>query len=414
MARGIHLLSAKQVEHAKKPLSDGGNLWIYPQGSSKPWFFRYTINGRARQMGLGSYPHKSLEKARAEADYYRKLLKSGIDPLEHRKAEALRKEFEAAKALTFTQCAARYILSHRHGWNNRKHAHQWVSTLKTYARPKIGSMPIAEVDTDAVLGILRPIWKTKTETAKRVQGRVENILDWATAREYRTGNNPARWRGHLSQLLPRPTRVRTVRHHPAMPYAEVPAFMAELVKDRGVAALALRFLVLTASRTSETLRAQWPEIDIVDRVWTIPAHRMKSRREHRVPLSGDAVAVLEALPRREGSPYVFPGARHGRPLSDMSLLQLMRRMGYGGESPRGPCVPHGFRSSFRDWSGEVSSFPRDVAEMALAHVIQNKAEAAYRRGDLFDKRRDMMEEWADWCRQAGSGKPEPRVKTRRP
>ena len=268
----------------------------------------------------------------------------------------------------------------------------------------MGSKRVDIIVTEDVLKILTPIWTTKTETAKRVQGRVENILDYAAAHKYRDPLNPARWRGHLDKLLPKPARVKQVTHHPAMPHTEVPAFMAELSDNSSVSALALRFLILTATRTNEVLHAQWQEIDREPAVWAIPADRMKTRREHRVPLSDAAIAVLQALPCLEGNPYLFPGARHGHPLSNMALLLLMRGMGYGASGERGHYVPHGFRSSFRDWSGEVSSFPRDVAEMALAHVIENKVEAAYRRGDLFAKRRKMMQEWADYV-----GKPQAEV-----
>jgi integrase len=277
-----------------------------------------------------------------------------------------------------------------------------VSTLKTYARPEIGSKRVDTIVTEDILKILSPIWNSKTQTAKRVQGRIESILDYAAAHRYRDPLNPARWRGHLDMMLPKPTRVKKVRHHPAMPHTGVPAFMAEMSSNNSVSALALRFLILTATRTNEVLRAQWPEIDLEAAVWTVPAKRMKARREHRVPLSDTAMTVLKTLPRIEGNPYLFPGTRHGRPLSSMALLQLMRGKGYGVGGDRGDYVPHGFRSSFRDWSGEVSTFPRDVAEMALAHVIENKVEAAYRRGDLFAKRRQMMQEWANFLKGVDS------------
>jgi len=271
-----------------------------------------------------------------------------------------------------------------------------VSTLKTYAGPVIGTRLVDAIDTKDILEVLSPIWTSKTETAKRVQGRIENVLDFAAAHKYRDTANPARWRGHLDMLLPKPSRVKTVKHHPAMPYADVPAFMNELSENGSVSALALRFLILTATRTNEVLEAQWSEIDLEAAVWTIPGSRMKGGREHRVPLPDAALALLDTLPCIEGNPHLFPGARHGRPLSNMALLQLMRGMGYGVNGARGGYVPHGFRSSFRDWSGEVSSFPRDVAEMALAHAIKNKVEAAYRRGDLFVKRRKMMQKWCDY------------------
>jgi integrase len=259
--------------------------------------------------------------------------------------------------------------------------------------------PVDAVTTAHIISILQPIWTIKMETAKRVQGRIENILDFAAAHKYRDPMNPARWRGHLDKLLPKPSRVKTVNHHPAMPYDDLPVFMAELSKKSvSVSALALRYLILTATRTSEVLKVQWSEIDQGAAIWIIPAGRMKTKREHRVPLSDVAMDILNALPRITGNPYVFPGARKGQSLSNMSLLELMRGMGYGVNCNRGDYVPHGFRSSFRDWSGEVSSYPRDVAEIALAHTVGNKVEAAYQRGDLFTKRRAMMQDWPDFCK----------------
>lgn len=385
----IHKLSPRKVETSGLgKYEDGGGLrLVVSKSGAKKWVLRFTINGKRREMGLGSYPDVGLADARARASEYRQQAAAGADPIETRRAEP-----EAVP--DFTTCAARYIRAHRRGWKNAKHARQWVSTIKTYARPVIGSKRVDAIDTENILKILSPIWTTKTETAKRVQGRIESILDFAAAHRYRDSLNPARWRGHLDKLLPKPSRVRKVTHYPAMPYTEAPDFMSGLARNESVSALALRFLILTATRTSEVLQAQWLEIDQDTAIWTIPANRMKTRREHRVPLADAAMAVLEALPSIEGNPYLFPGARYGRPLSNMALLQLMRGMGYGVEGSRGDYVPHGFRSSFRDWSGEVSSFPRDVAEMALAHVIENKVEAAYRRGDLFEKRRKMMGAWA--------------------
>ena len=387
----IHKLLPRKITTAGPgKYEDGGGLRLVVAGSgAKKWVLRFTIDGKRREMGLGSFPDVGLAEARDQATAYRKQAKAGVDPIEARRTAP-------GKTPTFTTCAARYIRAHRRGWKNAKHARQWVRTLKTYARPVMGSKRVDIIVTEDVLKILTPIWTTKTETAKRVQGRVENILDYAAAHKYRDPLNPARWRGHLDKLLPKPARVKQVTHHPAMPHTEVPAFMAELSDNSSVSALALRFLILTATRTNEVLHAQWQEIDREPAVWAIPADRMKTRREHRVPLSDAAIAVLQALPCLEGNPYLFPGARHGHPLSNMALLLLMRGMGYGASGERGHYVPHGFRSSFRDWSGEVSSFPRDVAEMALAHVIENKVEVAYRRGDLFAKRRKMMQKWADY------------------
>ena len=394
----IHKLTPRKVATASPgKYEDGGGLRLVvaPSGAKK-WVLRFTIDGSRREMGLGSFPDVGLAEARDKASKYRKQARAGTDPIDARQSEP-----EAVP--TFTTCAARYIRSHRPGWKSAKHAQQWVRTLKTHVRPIIGSKPVDAVTTEDVLKILSPIWTTKTETAKRVQGRIESILDYAAAHKYRDPLNPARWRGHLDKLLSKPSRVRKVTHHPAMPYGDVPAFMKELSGNSSVSALALRFLILTATRTNEVLQAKWPEIDLGATIWTVPAERMKARRDHRVPLSDASLRVLEALPRMDGNPYLFPGARYGRPLSNMALLQLMRSVGYGVGGHRGDYVPHGFRSSFRDWSGEVASFPRDVAEMALAHVIQNKVEAAYRRGDLFDKRREMMQAWADYLEGLKTG-----------
>ena len=385
----IHKLAPRKITTAGPgKYEDGGGLRLVVAGSgAKKWVLRFTIDGKRREMGLGSFPDVGLAAARDQAAAYRKQAKTGVDPI-----EARRTGIETTP--TFTTCAARYIRAHRRGWKNAKHARQWVRTLKTYARPVVGSKWVDTIATEDVLNILTPIWTTKTETAKRLRGRIENILDYAAAHQYRDPLNPARWRGHLDKLLPKPAQVKKVTHHPAMPHTAVPAFMVELSDNDSVSALALRFLILTATRTSEVLHAQWHEIDREAAVWTVPADRMKAGRDHRVPLSDAAMMVLQALPCLEGNPYLFPGARHGRPLSNTALLRLMRDMGYGARGERGNYVTHGFRSSFRDWSGEVSSFPRDVAEMALAHVIENKVEAAYRRGDLFAKRRKMMQEWA--------------------
>lgn len=384
----IHKLSSRQVATATSgKYDDGAGLRLtVSEAGAKKWVLRFTLNRKRREMGLGSYPDVDLATARKRASQYRNLVSEGIDPIEARK-------IEVTKIPNFTSCAANYIKAHRRGWKNAKHARQWVSTLKTYVRPKIGKKSVDAISTEDVLQILKPIWTEKTETAKRVQGRVENILDFAAAHKYRDAANPARWRGHLDMLLPKPSRVKTIRHHPAMPYEDVPAFMAELSANKSVSALALRLLIMTAVRTNELLKAEWSEIDLKAAIWIIPAERMKAKREHRVPLTEPMLADLKTLPQLEGNTYLFPGARYRKPLSNMALLQLMRRMGYGVNGVRGNYVPHGFRSSFRDWSGEVSTFPRDVAEMALAHTIKDKVEAAYRRGDLFNKRRKMMEEW---------------------
>lgn len=387
----IHRLTPRKVATAKTGKhEDGGGLRLVVGASgSKKWVFRFTLKGKRREMGLGSYPTVGLGDARAVADEYRRQVLDGIDPIKARAKEPV-------VIPTFTSCAATYIRAHRHGWKNHKHQRQWVSTLRRYACPVIGNKTVDEITTEDILMILKPIWNTTNETAKRVQGRIENVLDYGAARHWRDPSNPARWRGHLSMLLPKPSKIQKVRHHPAMPYDQVPAFMDELRKKESSSAYALRFLILTATRTNEVIGATWEEIDLIKKVWTIPENRMKAGREHRVPLSKEMITILYEVPRVVGNPFVFPGGLPGKGLSIHALLMIMRKMGYGVNGERGNYVPHGFRSSFRDWSGEVSSYPRDVAEMALAHTIQNKVEAAYRRGDLFEKRRAMMDDWEAW------------------
>ena len=389
----IHKLSPRKVATAEPGKhEDGGGLrLVVSKGGAKKWVLRFTLKSKRREMGLGSFPDTGLAEARRKAENYRKLAKEGTDPIHARELET-----QQQSTPTFTNCAARYIQSHRRSWRNAKHARQWVSTLKTYARPVIGEMPVDEIDTHQILNILSPIWIAKTETAKRVQGRIENVLDFASAHKYRDEANPARWRGHLDKLLPKPSKVQKVTHLPAMPYEQVAAFMGAVQDYNSVSSKAPQLLILTATRTSEVLNAEWHEIDLVNATWTIPAKRMKASREHRIPLSHQALALITTLPSVKGNSFVFPGMKPSRPLSNMSLLQFMRGLGYGPSGDKGNYVPHGFRSSFRDWTGEVTSYPRDVAEMALAHAIENKVEAAYRRGDLFEKRRAMMQEWADY------------------
>jgi integrase len=300
--------------------------------------------------------------------------------------------------MTFDQCAAAYIDAHRSGWKNAKHADQWKNTLATYASPIIGALPVADVDTDLVVKVLTPIWTTRTETATRVRGRIESILDWATVSRFRQGDNPARWRGHLENLLANPNKVAPVKNHPALPWRETPAFMVRLAQCRGVAARAAEFAILTAARSGEVRGATWDEVDLEARLWTVPAERMKAGKEHRVPLSGAAMALLAAIPRRDG--LIFAGRSGSAALSDMSLTAVLRRLG------RSDITIHGFRSSFRDWCAEAvgNSFSREVCEHALAHSLPDRVEAAYRRGDLLDKRVVLMQAWADYCGTQGPAK----------
>jgi integrase len=360
-------------------------------GGTKSWIFRFAMHGRARDMGLGRYPDLSLAKARQKAAECRELIADGFDPVEHRKKLRMEAALASVRGMTFKQCAAGYIAAHEASWRNAKHRQQWTNTLETYVYPTLGPLSVQDVNVGFVMRVLEPIWNKKPETASRVRGRIEAIVDWAKVSGYRTGENPARWRGHLDHLLPAKSKVRKVEHHAALPYGQIGAFMAALRGQPGGAARALEFLILTATRTGEILGALWDEIDLEAHLWTIPAERMKAGKEHRVPLSAAAVAVLKGMRELRQNDFVFPGARQGRPLSEMALLMLLRRMGFGNVTARG------FRSTFRDCAAERTTFAREVAEMALAHAIPDAVEAAYRRGDLFEKRRRLMSAWAEFC-----------------
>jgi len=389
-------LTALAVAKIKKPgyHAVGGVPGLYLQivgAEARSWVLRYMLAGKSREMGLGPSDTVTLSEARAKAAEQRKLLLMGTDPLEARNAKRNAERLEAAKSILFSKCAEAYIEAHKAGWKNAKHADQWGNTLATYAFPIFGALSVASVDTGLVLKALEAIWTTKNETASRLRGRIESVLDWATVRGYRTGDNPARWKGHLDKLLAKPSNVQEVEHHPALPYAEMGAFVALLRKQEGMAARALEFLILTATRTGEVIGAQWDEFDLQTGVWAIPKERMKMKKEHRVPLSPRALEIVKATPRIEGQKYIFPGGKMGKPLSNMAMLMLLKRM------ERHDLTAHGFRSSFRDWCAEATNYPREVAEMALAHAIGDKVEAAYRRGDLFDKRGRLMEEWAKHC-----------------
>ena len=394
MARLIDKLTPLMVSKTTKPgyYGDGAGLWLQvsPSGS-KSWIFRYTLAGRQREMGLGPTHTVSLASARSQAKEHRLTLREGKDPLDARNATKLAASIAKARVMTFDQCASAYIAAHRGGWKNAKHVSQWENTLSTYATPIVGALPVAEVDTALVVKVLSPIWQGKTETATRLRGRIEKILDFATVSGHRQGENPARWRGHLDKLLANPNKVARVKHHPALPWQEMGALMAELRAREGIAARALEFSILTAARSGEVRGATWDEIDLTVGLWTIPAERMKAQKEHRVPLSKPVLTLLEAMPRF--GVLVFPGQRKGAGLSDMSLTAVLRRM------KRNEITVHGFRSTFRDWCSEsvANSFPREVCEHALAHSLPDKVEAAYQRGDLLEKRVMLMEAWADYC-----------------
>jgi integrase len=412
MARTIGRLTALKVARAAGTpgmYADGGGLYLQVTKGGASWIYRYMLNGRAREMGLGPLALFGLQEARAKALESRRLRHEGIDPIEARHKARLSAKLDAAKAVTFKECAAGYIKAHRAGWRNAKHAAQWEATIATYADPIIGDLPVQAIDTALVMRVLEQdvgrnqdksgsLWTAKPETASRLRGRIESILDWAKVRGYRDGENPARWRGHLDKLLPARSKVRKVRHHAALPYGEMPNFMAELFEEQGIGARALEFAILTVARTGEVIGARWNEIDLSEKVWTIPAERMKAGKEHRVPLSARALTVLNemrqlpALDSKSGEvAFVFPGGNRGRPLSNMAFLMLLRRMG------RSDLTAHGFRSTFRDWAAERTSFPGEVAEMALAHTISSKVEQAYRRGDLFERRCHLMAAWEAFC-----------------
>jgi len=373
--RALHRLSARFVSTVTDPgyHADGGGLYLQVTGTgAKSWIFRYKRERRSREMGLGSLSIISLQDARGKAADARRLLVEGKDPIAERDSAR-----RGVVAMTWGEARRTYVAQMKAGWKNGAHAGQWEQSLADYGPDD--ALPVRAIDTPIVLRCLQPIWETKTETATRVRGRIERILDWARVHGLRDGENPARWRGHLSELLPPPSKVRKVRHHPAMPYAELPAFMAELATREGVSRLALRFSILTASRPNEVCGARWAEFDLEAAIWTVPAERMKAGKEHRVPLSAAALALVRSLPRAV-PPF---------PISDAAMLQLLQR-----HMKRAPYTVHGFRSSFRDWAAEETRHERDVVEMALAHVIENDTEAAYRRGELLKKRRALMEDWS--------------------
>lgn len=357
-------------------------------GGGRSWLLRAMVGGRRREMGLGPYPEVTLAKAKERAREARELIRSGVDPIQRQQAAKSATRAAAAAALTFEECAGRYIAAHEASWKNAKHAQQWRNTLAQHAYPVMGSLLVRDVGLPQVLAALEPIWTKTNETAVRLRGRLELVLDWATARGLREGPNPARWRGHLDKLLAKPSKVAKREHHAALPAAEAGAFMARLRTAEGIGARALEFAILTAAHSGEVRGATWAEFDLGAKLWTVPAERMKAGKEHRVPLSDAALALLAKLPRVDKVELVFPAPRGGV-LSDMTLLAVLRRMDV-------PAVPHGFRSTFRDWAAERTNYPRDVAEMALAHAIGDKVEAAYRRGDLFEKRRRLMAEWASF------------------
>ena len=404
MPRTIHRLSAVKVASlsAEGLHPDGNGLYLrITKTGTKSWIYRYSISARSRDMGLGAVCAVSLSRARQLASECRRLLSEGHDPIRARETERVLQSMAAARIPTFKQCAEELIADHEAGWRNAKHRQQWRNTLRTYAYPIFGGLPVAEIDTGLVLKVLKQqirvapgktegFWTGRPETASRVRGRIEATLSWAKAKGLRKGENPAQWRGHLDQLLPARKNVRRVKHHPALPYVEMPAFMASLRQKASIRARALEFLILTASRTGETLGARFEEFDLPRKLWTVPASRMKGAEQHRVPLCVRAVEIVREMAEVRLNEFVFPGMKLGSPLSDMALLVLLRQIRPG-------ITTHGFRSTFKDWASEITSFPDIVSEEALAHVSTDKVRGAYARGDLLEKRRALMKAWATWC-----------------
>lgn len=401
MARKAKELSALEVNRLTAPGLHfvggvaGLSLQVSASGA-RSWILRATVGTRRRDIGLGGFPDVTLAGAREAARAARNKIKEGIDPVDESKAKRSALVASQAAAITFGEAAAKFIAAHEAGWKNAKHAAQWTSTLETYAFPTIGKIRVSDIETAHVITILEKIWTTKTETASRLRGRIESVLDWATVRGYRKGENPSRWKGHLDMLLPARAKVQKVEHHAALDYREAGAFMAELAKVEGMGARALEFAILTVARSGEVRGATWAEIDEKAGIWTIPAGRMKAEKEHRIPLASTALALLAKLPRIAGTDLIFPNSNE-KPsaLSDMTMTAVLRRMGQ-------TVTAHGFRSTFRDWAGETTAYPREVIEHALAHQLKDKAEAAYARGTLFDKRRRLMADWAKHCATVAS------------
>lgn len=396
MARQMKILTPLGVQREKKPglYHDGGGLYLrVKEGGAKSWFYRFMIAGKRRDMGLGSLDTMSLTKARDAATEARKAVAAGTDPIEARNAAEAAARAAAGKIMTFENCAKAYISAMAPGWKNVKHASQWPATMETYVYPTLGKLPVNEVDTGLVMKVLEPIWTSKTETASRVRGRIEAVLTWASARGHRQGPNPAIWRGHLEALLPAKGKIAQVRHHPSLPYHQMGDFMLALRRLTSISARALEFGILTAARSGEVRGATWNEIDFERGVWTVPGGRMKAGAEHRVPLSTAAADVLKAMESLRQNDLVFPGAKHNQPLSDMALSEVCRGLGFKDDNGR-IVAPHGFRASFRSWGGEVTAYSHETLEQALAHTISDAVVRAYARGDLFQKRTRLMDEWA--------------------
>lgn len=376
----------KAGRHAVGTIS--GLLLVVKDTGAKSWILRTMVGNKRKSIGLGAYPEISLSIAHEKARVVKEQIEKGIDPIAERMAKRAELKKKSMQTILFSEAARQCHKKKALEFSNAKHIDDWISSINRYAGPIIGDLPVSEIDLPEILAVLKPIWTEKTDTANRLRLRIEQVLNWATVSGYRTGENPARWAGHLSEILPKPNKIKKKTHFKALPWQDIGAFMVELRKREAMTARALEWIILTACRSGEVRGATWDEIDIKKKIWIIPAEKMKMRQEHRVPLCQDAIKLLEEIPQFKGSNYLFTAARGG-PLSDMSISMLCRRM-------KVEAVPHGFRSTFKDWCSETTSFPDMVSEMALAHGISNEVQAAYRRGDLFDKRRRLMDAWAEY------------------
>lgn len=394
MPRKAKELSALEISRLKDAghhaVGGVAGLYLYVNDEgARSWVMRLIMGSKRRHMGLGGFPDVPVALAREKARKVRQDVEEGIDPIAARHSAKSALASQQAADKTFKEAAEAFIKANADAWKNPKHRAQWTSSLETYAYPYMETLLVRDVTLEHVMKAIEPIWKTKNETASRVRGRIEKVLDWATVRKLRDGENPARWKGHLEMILPSPTKIKKVEHHRALPVKDMPEFFASLQAREGMAARALTFAILCAARSGEVRGGSWSEVDLKRGIWTIPGERMKAGQEHRVPLPTAAHQLLLAVPADERTGLLFPAPRGGQ-LSDMTLTSVLRRMEVDA-------VPHGFRSTFRDWAGELTEFPRELAELALAHTLENKVEAAYRRGDALERRRQMMEAWAKFC-----------------
>lgn len=419
------MLTEKEITHAKPGFHlDGNGLYLQvTKTGAKSWLYRFQLHGKRRWAGVGSLTDVPAKVARVKAAEMRISVANGIDPINlkhaNKKAAIANEAKNIAKAMTFKKLAEDYIEQNKAGWKNKKHVQQWENTLQTYVYDVIGQLTPSEVTTEHILSILKEIWLTKTETATRIRGRIEVILSYAKIKGYRDGDNPATWKNHLDHVLPQPGKVAPHKHHPALPFVRMAEFMNALKKKDTMASSCLEFTILTACRSQESFECKWNEFDLDAKLWVIPAERMKMKREHRVPLTDSVVDLLKRRQATKVSAYVFPGIKENRPLSNMAMTNLIRRLhddlceaekesgieAKGWVDKEGRIITaHGFRSSFRDWAAEVTNYPGEMAEIQLAHAVSNPVEAAYRRGDMFEKRRSMMDNWGVWCRQSASTK----------